>query len=667
MEVRGTPYIVITIVAFVVLLIIAILWVYVLRAPPSLPPAPEFTQAGFGMRCISAPEAIDSGATPSQFNPQPCGAGLVCIKAQPSDIWGFCRRSVGQQCRTLSECESRAQVCIGVCALSPSGGLNQPCSVTTPCDTKQGLQCSSQGVCKLTGGTPGCLTSNDCLDGACQVIGGIAICTTKQPNGSACSSRLDCKSDFCTDGFCQDPGRNNGVVGAACRYFQQSAPTCQSDLSCFADLSVPDHTFGVCSPTQNFWSGVPCSASAACPLPTACVNGRCTMPTDPNSCAPVVSSGLCSPGYVCTQSVCRPQLGARVPSLPSPGSEERWGLFQWRAESRGGYYQSLISGIPAPQGKNVLSSLMLLERSIHLYRSIDGFWLLPAGRKLVIDGPYNGIQKIGASPGTSIADLQFQVDWIKFTTSGNIAIVYSWIASGVRVSRINVQPLPPSWQTSNPDINLRYYITWTGMSPNSDITPGSSQQTQGNFIQYSPRIQINFTQVDDRLPQVRLLEISTNNQLYTGITTLQDINQGTINLNRTYPGAPALNYAEFYSYSKGTVDIDAFVFLEQYYNRFAIVTPAGQPPVNIQVPAVLTGEITSSSIYSAIGSGIARTAFLYLVQSDDGSPRLHLYNQEDLILPGFFQPNAQVSIANLNQSSDSSVAVPGYFVLTTTS
>ena len=134
----------------------------------------------------------------------PCTNNLVC------DGTNFtCRLPAGQPCTDSTDCVS-GLLCSGRCASGPTGGLNDLC----PCE--EGFSCQAQfdgfTRCKGLGGAT-CGTGTDCVSEICLSNG---TCAAGSPNAAPCVSNSNCESGNCSNGFCQDPGRTTGSLGASC-------------------------------------------------------------------------------------------------------------------------------------------------------------------------------------------------------------------------------------------------------------------------------------------------------------------------------------------------------------------------------------------------------------------------------------------------------------------
>ena len=668
------PYIAITIAAVVVALVLALVWTVIVKAPPSIAAAPVFTEAGYGMRCTDTP--TPSGNIPSQFVPQPCGPRLVCIKTSPTAEWGFCKRAIGAPCSTVVECEPAAQVCINVCGRGTSGGLNQPCSRSVPCDEKQGLECSANSVCKYRNGAAGCIDSTDCLQGSCQamtslspdqsvITGGLTapfgpakVCVPRYPNGHACTQAYDCISNYCdistsvdvvtepngtafgSSGFCQNPGQRSGTSGAACLYFQNGQPACPAETVCFAPIEA-EHTYGVCVAAPSIWSGAPCSINSGCLPPTVCFHGQCVMPRTntqllTNSCAAGNSTGLCTRGYTCMSDVCTPTADF-VPDA----SGTVWSLLQWNRTSpvgldgtpsspTAGNWSAVIRNVPAPVGFNTLSVYTLpTGKSLAVYQAADGFYLLnPTPSRLNITGT-----------------MPFVVNAVRFTPGGQVGVLYSWTTGGTTRSQVSIQPIPESWVTGR--------------------SPEQSDISITNFTGY-PTGPLSWFDVDDRTPEsgIRFLVIG-NSRLYVTLTSINAINTAT-GLNFLTPLTTGVSWAQFYSYAKGTQDVTAFLFAGNSNPRFIwINVPTGQLPPSISLPPldIPAVVVMKEALFSSPGGGLSRSKLLYLVDyGPNGGLNLRLYDSTDLVLPGSFNSRLQLAVSQ-NSAPD---FVPGYFILTTT-
>ncbi|MFO0696006.1 MAG: kelch repeat-containing protein [Polyangiales bacterium] len=134
-------------------------------------------------------------------------------------------------------------------------------------------------------------------DGSVLVFGGLAGTTypkaverySTMPNGSACASRHDCRSGFCSDGVCCDVDCGSSVLD--CRACSLASGSSQD---------------GVCRPLPN---GLGCEDGLSCSSASACSAGQCvaTSPLD------------CDDGNACTADSCNESTLCTHTPLTSPG------------------------------------------------------------------------------------------------------------------------------------------------------------------------------------------------------------------------------------------------------------------------------------------------------------------------------------------------------------
>lgn len=723
-------YIFIIFIVVITIIIVGLTWIPVVRNPPQLPPAPQLEGAGYGMRCVMGTPVPSASGAPQDFTPQPCMSGLSCIKVIADVPWGFCKKSVGQPCITVSECEPDALYCTGVCSKTLIGGFNQVCKTNNVCDT--GLTCripaaGGSGICKLNPGTSGCAIDSDCNTGTCifEQNSFVGICRTQYDNGHVCTNNFECLSNNCDttggSGSCQPQGISTGSVGAGCTYYQQAPPTCNpittptgtSKSTCFIDTSTlptltPDQkvrgigTYGVCTFEETVWSGGLCSTSQGCIPPTVCYAGSCVMPRTttlyrPNSCSIDDSSGICSPGYSCSSSAkqCIPST-ASVPALPLSGGESKWSVLKWSKDSSNpaGSWSAVAgaTNITPPAPTPYMTALSLPQGDIIIYqinsRDIRRFYLVPLGGRppvrLNITGPYNGTQLIGASPATNVQYLYFTVLDVKLTPGGNVAIQYAWLdlMTGTLPTRVTLQPIPDSWRSTTlpPETELHYQITWAGMTPNTDIDPGSPQQS-GAFLKYrSPSGQVvtNVTiswDIDDRpdaAGNIRTIFFTQSDvsgggrSIVLASSPLSAINTALTAPFQFTPTSAFYTWAQFYSNSRTVQDINAYLFTTvEQRNQIQISITGTQPSITIPPSDIPIIQVVRPSLYSPIGGSLGGSRLFYGAEYSNGFV-YRLYDGVDLVLPGYFNPNSMLAVTQKDPSIDPTTFIPNYYVVTTT-
>lgn len=638
------------IVVFLVLGVLMYYWVVILRTEPDTGPAPQYTLAGYGMRCLPG----GSEPSPIQYNPQPCDVGLTCV-VQPGSAFGYCKKSLGAACSSILECVPDAKYCTGYCSTSTVGGLNQAC-VSGSCNDES-LRCVEQPtlppeVCKVAEFASGCYQSSDCADGRCQLSGtGPGTCFPQYNNGYPCNGDLDCRSGCCSpsssiatypsnpstypstlnggvggggeaSGFCQDVLEGdicvaNGVQGATCYYPGQGVPGCNAGLVCGLEMPIAD-AYGMCSIAQEKWpSGVVCSVDAGCLPPTICWRGACIYPqTDSyylvNECG-VGTSHLCTGGYSCISGSC---LGlGEVPDIV-PGEAPEWALFHFIEEGAGRWLM-LAAGISRPNP----GSLSILQGDWRLgLFSVGDIWYLYSS--------LTGGDQLW--PLTITGDITPERIW--FTPAGQLSFQYISTGGGTRVW---LQPYPSSWRTTTPETTLSFGSSGRGGYPGVTI----------------------HVDVDDRPDQsgnIRVLLVSSSAAIYLGYGTQAQINEGDATFT-VAPGGP-FSWGGFYSGSRLIAYPNALYSLDSGASTFRFsdidgrIQSAGYPPVLGSV----TPRVLAQSLYSSLGSGPEEARLFYLI-SAGGQFVLRAYdNGAEVALPGRVDATAIPVV---------SVQVPGYYLL----
>lgn len=633
------PYVVILTVVAIVIIGVLISWSVTIKVKPDIPAQNSVTKMGYGMRCTNNPVSPNE-EDPITLGPQDCGEGLVCSRVRAGDPWGFCKKAIGQRCNTLSECEKSAKSCNRICSATVTGGLDQPCKSGNVCES--GLVCDSKiNVCKIPINGGGCFENEDCVEGTCQRDGNQRICRLRKQDGSPCIDNKDCLSDNCDGRWCQPIGIRTGELGAGCVYYKQGTPSCDEGLTCFVDNL--EEKLGICVNEMSSWTGLKCSDALGCIPPTVCVNGICQMPKPTMTCKEGESSGICSPGYECKSNICEP--GDKVPSLNGKISS----LFRWN-----GRWIREIGNIPKPNIGSI-SSVNFGANSIVIYKSGLDFYLLPIKRdksyKITFDGPYNGNVKLTRYQN-------FDIDHVRFTVDNRLAISYSWIYRSVRVFRIYISSYPDSWLNPNetPSTTVRYQITWPGMTPNTDIEPGSSQATEGNFHFFRYTISgggnnatssienINHFDFDDRGDSgsnIRLLLVTKSSHFFTTLTTEQKINDASVAFSEPQTN-PLVQRAFYYSYQKGEHDKDAYIYNtgnEIIVNNSELVFPANENKEPNQI-------LSDYAFYSPQGSDLPNSTLSYIMNFPS-TRGYQLFNQQGFshILPGYFNNESSISVS----------------------
>jgi hypothetical protein len=633
----------------VIIIIVVIVWSAVVKTEPEAIVMPPLLEAGFNQRC--------AGNTGLQ-----CAEGMVCTTVDPNVPWGFCKVAIGRRCNALSECESSARSCYGVCSISVNGELNQPC----PCGV--GLVCTNTesifGRCKVNLGDSGCRVSSDCISGGC--VDG--RCVPRVENGKPCTISDACYSGNCSKGWCQPQGESTGEIGATCRYYQND-PRCVSS-ACFVDFkeieslenkrngtlsqrNIRDTTlyqrdkrstifsniYGVCAPQLPEWNTQSCSRYAACVSPTVCFGGRCLMPRTnstllTNSCDTHVSSGVCSQGYRCTSDDVCIATSTNVPTIGLVGVGDPVVLFKW--DNTG--IRWIRYSIPFVSQRYHITGLTLASEDIFLLSTPNESRIITSNENIPLNivGPYNGTVLL-----SNTQHLQFQVERLQFTYSGGIAILFSWLQRNPgqqfrRVYYINI------FNDIYEGYTYRYQVRWDGMIPNTNIAPGSPQAVNGDFhfMHTSTTINadINSFDVDDRTNNIKVLVTTRNIGVwYTLITNFNDL--GTLRF-QTKPtntgGISNPGWARFYSHPETDNFPDTFVY--GFRTEFKASVPgSGSIDLNLGTEGVHFSWFDQRSMYSSLRGGLSGTQFAFISTSETGGRfQMHNHMGADFILPGYF-------------------------------
>lgn len=476
---------VITVIIFVVL---AIVWVAILKKQTTIPIPPGFTQAGFGMRCSDIPATVLSG-NPEEYTPQECESGLVCVKRQTGDVYGTCLKGLGVQCVNLLECVPQANYCVGVCSTTQSGGVGQYCSTTTPCSSPD-LECVKAqptdpvGVCKITSETTTpCIFDDQCVDGYC--VGG--LCKTKAINGQECGSNRDCASGYCDTisggGYCQNVGVSTGTTGAACRIFESLEPQCDTGLICTTDFkTATQYIYGTCERPVVLWPDIPCDETTACIPPTICFGGKCVLPRigttlKINACD-AETTGVCAGGFTCISGTCNPNSG-------SPAMTGQYGIAEWIPGVSGsgsiGHWQRIpITGpIATPTVTAELTSLEYATGKLYMYfRTPSSFTFATSGSNwsstITPDMTIYNVKTGGVTSFTPQVTYTFTgvttqpinigsgVRLIKTSFDLGGTVSFHFMVNGQVVNdsgpvdryRVVILPIPDDWFTTTPTTNV---------------------------------------------------------------------------------------------------------------------------------------------------------------------------------------------------------------------
>lgn len=281
-------WIVVLIFVIIAVIIILILWAF----------WPSVT----GQKVSGSSRTITTGFLGS------CGGNVIC-ESDLTCVSGVCLKDNGQPCFTSSDCAPPSN-CLGATSLSPgvcstaeSGTLNGPC----PCTNDLNLTCDNSfgtgnGVCKISTGSSGCGTNNDCLGTAVCITG---VCQPRKLLGEKCvpgqcvSNSVcnvgDCTSD--SQGYCQPVNVQTCDVGAFCNIYDMpgcnkglmcdtTTNTCQSGTVGFNGACDDDSNFCIsglyCNNNGNCVFQQPpndCSGNQGCPAGQKCINGECAVNT----------------------------------------------------------------------------------------------------------------------------------------------------------------------------------------------------------------------------------------------------------------------------------------------------------------------------------------------------------------------------------------------------
>lgn len=99
---------------FIIIIIIIIIWIIILKIPPNNNNIPDITymKSTYGQRCSMDNVEVNNINIPSQFIPQHCDIGLICINYGNTNI---CKTKIGYECLSKYECEPSASNCNVVC------------------------------------------------------------------------------------------------------------------------------------------------------------------------------------------------------------------------------------------------------------------------------------------------------------------------------------------------------------------------------------------------------------------------------------------------------------------------------------------------------------------------------------------------------------------------
>lgn len=702
-----TVYCIIIVIVVVTMIGIAIVWSIVLGSKPEVPTPPGFTQAGYDMRCIVGDAPPTSGNVPSIYTPQPCGVGLTCVQYNNSEqapigqTWGVCKKSIGEPCITVTECVPSALVCATVCSRSQMGGLNQ----VGPCDDAT-LAVNDKGICKMVIGTPGCSISSDCLSGSCDTSKDINVCAPQNVNGHPCIDTYDCISGNCNTtaqgSFCQQAGLITGAIGSACSYHKMALPDCDGGLSCYVDLfpegSPPMSStfYGVCSKMVDSWPGSGCSADASCAPPTICWNGSCVMPRTAsalitNSCAVPdatfdnSTSGVCASGYKCSSEyMCIPDGTSKVPYVCNT-----WSLVKWvvQPDTIVGSWVA-VADLSAP-----ISSMSALAvdatHDMVVYGSPDGWMVVSStgiSRPITIRGTLTDVFK---RPWKNNFMTGFQVHSITLTAGGNLLVQYT-ASFPIESTTPTLQYLTVSrgyiYRASDiPEIyDVASHAPITLNLPVYNKVPvetrmGHIYDTADWFVYPHVQGSITWMDVDDRIDvdgNIRALMIDQASTIYAGVMTIDQFNGiGTPALTNMGTG---IQWAQFYAFTRGSHDPNEYVYQTTAAMDAVSVHVASGPPPIMRIPGTILpipcdhSPITSRSMYSPVGGGVAQCSFMYMVQypSAIGGMQARLFsNNSDVILPGYFgdAPGSQVAITHKSECILQSAFTPSYYMITPSS
>lgn len=294
-----------------------------------------------------------------------CPAGHVCNAAKQ------CKKSLGQDCTSASECysgfcadgkccdtacNSPCDVCKnglggntapnGTCATVPQGWSGDPSCEPVVCNGTQvtcpgatcvkdsdcvaTAYCSSAGTCQPRKelGTS-CDTATDCYgSGACRVCSGTGdgYCT----DGVCCSAACAGACDVCKNGLAGSTSPDGTCVFAQIGY--PGSPTCGAYACSGSGATCPTGTEG-CTTDAQCNGGYYCAADATCKARKA--DGQTCNVVSGQDCLQsgcrVCSSGFCTDGYCCnsacdqscdlcnkagSEGACSP-AGAGLPGTPS--------------------------------------------------------------------------------------------------------------------------------------------------------------------------------------------------------------------------------------------------------------------------------------------------------------------------------------------------------------
>jgi hypothetical protein len=452
-----------------------------------------YSYAQLGQLCsVGSSTQSQTILLPSFFEAQPCDTGLACIPSSTNPDYGYCKSILNNPCGNVYDCAPQPYFgatgtiyCIGgYCNNSTFGGLYASCGTTglgVICDPTN-LTCSS-GNCLYTAGNTCDPQFNQCAKGLyCDA--GQKICINPIKGGESCDGPY-CEAGFVcnSQGTCQPKNRinstiNNGEIGSFCNipYVGGTGLECKNGLICTFNpaINAPyGHTgstgFGICE-IPSISSGNICGINNACIPPNVCYNEACQAPfnmgiEDINYCGPG-SSSICGSGFECNNAnyACEPKVGNLCSTtygstglcIDSVCSGNKLGIFTINRTGQTGlahlgnwqYIDLPSSETTPPSNQSYLSTYQSMSINISgdpitttrviyfpYYMSNTGYYWyseLESGATGAFNQSVAWTQIIIANMNT------YFIQGVKFTTGGNITILYSNVGDASYASYVNV-------------------------------------------------------------------------------------------------------------------------------------------------------------------------------------------------------------------------------------
>lgn len=677
---------------FIFFIIIIILWVYTLKRNIPIPAAPQYTLAGYGMRCIpnNAIPTFNS-KYPYEYAPQHCEESLECVMNENfSKEWGYCKKKLGIACTDLYECVPEANICFGYCSKSDSGDLNQPC-IAPDFKCSEGLICDKTienpniGTCVIPDGEKGCLVDSNCTKNA-RCINNFCIVTL--PNGGYCEINSQCESFNCSKNYCQKDGLETGTVDAICavNLRESPLPPCNANLNCYyvfkenvpVDVNhfkgSPSAIYGHC--IQNFnWPSSNCESG--CIPPSLCYKisdiNMCILPrlmngnvptNEPNinSCSDIFTSGICIPGYTCVSEYCEATKGMPSKSLS-------YGLVEWIKSDAFGHWEFKMNIDFKYSNLSLLSSnndlyiyhqdeteITSREMQLRGYKLLNTFIIYKyksyqlSCRVIPDVNSYN----IGGNPSCLIRT-------IRFTPNNNVSIfAIIKLDNGKRFNYEFYQPIPDRFYSPKPLLEIKY----------------PSELIEGKFYPKSPIVYNLNLQIitipydvfdiiiDDNLidNKCRILYLCTGgynvvNVVYTGYFTGNNNSISYINTEPIIKNIqPQSQIAIPYNVSKFGDNLGSYIYSKNKQLEINInYEPLKEYERNYVRPPYIEDTtysytVTKADLKSNNGNTLDQIKLVYLIMKNNVYYLRYMSSNLDVMLPGYFFDNTLISISKGNNN-----------------